>query len=133
MLFRSREIDCLADNIYHEARNEPIEGMMAVGMVTMNRLSSGFADSVCKVVKQKKNNTCQFSWHCEKKFHKVKEKQYNYARGIAVVVYFNHKSMKDHTDGALFFHADYVRPKWKNMQFTAQIGRHIFYKKKELT
>jgi spore germination cell wall hydrolase CwlJ-like protein len=32
---------------------------------------------------------------------------------------------------ALYFHADYVNPRWPNMIKLNQIGNHIFYKKKE--
>jgi spore germination cell wall hydrolase CwlJ-like protein len=40
---------------------------------------------------------------------------------------FRLPSLKD----ALYFHADYVNPGWPNMTRVAQIGNHIFYKKKE--
>lgn len=31
-------------------------------------------------------------------------------------------------DGALFFHATYVKPSWaKNKKRVAHIGRHVFY------
>ena len=73
------EVVCLAENIYHEARGEGIEGMLAVGHVTMNRVeSSRFPDTVCGVVRQTKyikswrtgelvpaRNRCQFSWYCD--------------------------------------------------------------------
>ena len=32
-------------------------------------------------------------------------------------------------DGALYYHADYVNPRW-NKEKVTQIGRHIFYKDK---
>ena len=32
--------------------------------------------------------------------------------------------------GALYYHADYVNPRWK-LDKTTIIGRHIFYKPKE--
>jgi spore germination cell wall hydrolase CwlJ-like protein len=40
---------------------------------------------------------------------------------------FRLPSLKD----ALYFHADYVNPRWSNMIKLNQIGNHIFYKKKE--
>ena len=59
------EIDCLTQNIYREAGIEPESGMVAVGLVTMNRVkTSGFPKTVCTVVKQKTKSTCQFSWFC---------------------------------------------------------------------
>ena len=62
-----REVDCLAENIYHEARTEGTKGQQAVALVTMNRLNNDkFPKKICEVVKQKTNGTCQFSWYCNK-------------------------------------------------------------------
>ena len=49
-----KEMICLADNIYFEARNEPVEGMYGVAFVTMNRVRDGsYPNTICNVVKQK--------------------------------------------------------------------------------
>ena len=48
-----RELDCLARNIYWEARSEPVEGMIAVAQVTLNRVAhKSFPDDICDVVYQ---------------------------------------------------------------------------------
>jgi spore germination cell wall hydrolase CwlJ-like protein len=50
----SKELNCLAKNIYYEAGNESIEGKVAVGVVTLNRVADGrFSNSVCGVVHQR--------------------------------------------------------------------------------
>jgi spore germination cell wall hydrolase CwlJ-like protein len=50
----SKDVDCLAKNIYYEAANEPEEGKVAVAMVTINRVRDGrFGKSVCAVVDQR--------------------------------------------------------------------------------
>jgi len=50
----SKDIDCLAHNIYYEAGNEPEEGKVAVAMVTINRVRDGrFGNSICSVVNQR--------------------------------------------------------------------------------
>jgi spore germination cell wall hydrolase CwlJ-like protein len=50
----SKDIDCLAKNIYYEAGSEPEEGKVAVAMVTINRVRDGrFGKSVCSVVDQR--------------------------------------------------------------------------------
>ena len=47
------ELDCLALNIYHEARGETYQGKVAVANVTLNRVAhSKYPDSVCGVVRQ---------------------------------------------------------------------------------
>jgi spore germination cell wall hydrolase CwlJ-like protein len=124
-----KEIDCLALNIYREAGIEETKGMIAVALVTMNRLKTqGFPDTVCKVVKQKTQNVCQFSWVCMSRLPRIDEKIYTYSKALATRVFLNHDLIEDFTGGALFYHADYVSPKWKRLQVTTKIGRHIFYK-----
>jgi spore germination cell wall hydrolase CwlJ-like protein len=136
--FAKTEVECLADNIYFESAYEPKDGQIAVGMVTMNRVKHGFDDSVCGVVKQKTRHTCQFSWWCESKaqlaslyknqhFNDRQKEVYQRTQEIAVFVYMNYDTIDDKTDGALYYHADYVNPRWK-LQKTVTIGRHIFYR-----
>lgn len=130
---KQREIDCLAENIYFEAAKEPRDGQIAVAFVTLNRVKSGrFPDSICKVVKQKVNSTCQFSWYCEERRHLTRHTNslYNRVHELATYFYINHDRLEDPSRGALFYHADYVNPKWPNMIRTAVIGRHIFYQKR---
>lgn len=146
-----KEMVCLAENIYFEARNEPIEGQFGVAFVTMNRVHSDlFPDSICEVVKQKKKVdsignqrvVCQFSWYCEKKPRHISDnrlltihynKVYNDILERAIFFYANYERMKDPTMGALFYHADYVNPRWRNVTKTVQIGRHIFFQHKEVS
>ena len=45
-------------------------------------------------------------------------------------VFLNFERMDDVTNGATYYHADYVNPKWTRLQKETQIGRHIFYKSK---
>jgi spore germination cell wall hydrolase CwlJ-like protein len=124
-----KEIDCLALNIYREAGVEKDDGKLAVALVTMNRVKApGFPETVCKVVQQKRNNTCQFSWKCLNRLPNIDQQIYNYSRNIAIMVFLNHHMIDDITQGALFYHADYVRPRWKKLEVTTKIGRHIFYK-----
>jgi spore germination cell wall hydrolase CwlJ-like protein len=124
-----REIDCLALNIYREAGIEKTEGKIAVALVTMNRLKNdAFPSTVCKVVKQKTTKVCQFSWVCMNRLPSIDQKIYNYSKAIATSIFLNHDLIEDITGGALFYHADYVSPKWKRLQVTTKVGRHIFYK-----
>ena len=124
-----KQVDCLAQNIYHEAAYEPQEGKVAVAMVTLNRLASGnYADDICGVVKQKTNGTCQFSWYCAVTGLTIRDYSlYNDIRNLAVNVVMNYDNMSDVTGGATYYHADYVNPGWR-LPKTTKIGRHIFYK-----
>lgn len=54
-----RDVECLAKNIYFEARGESLRGQIAVALVTINRVeSTKYSDTICGVVYQKG----QFSW-----------------------------------------------------------------------
>ena len=48
----NRDVTCLAKNIYYEAGNEPEEGKVAVGIVTVNRVKDARfgGTSICQVV-----------------------------------------------------------------------------------
>lgn len=140
--FAQKEIECLANNIYFESAYESEKGKIAVAYVTLNRVNSGFfPQTVCDVVKQKTTGVCQFSWYCQETPKRIsyskdltskQEVMYNEIQKIAIDVYANYGKIPDPTKGALFYHADYVQPKWKNMIHTATIGRHIFYIRKDM-
>lgn len=130
---RERQLDCLAKNIYHEAASEPFEGKVAVAQVTMNRAASGkFPNDVCAVVYQKnviyEKVVCQFSWYCENggkppiRSKEMYDESYKVAKKV-LLENFRLDVMKD----ALYYHADYVNPKWGKEKI-GKIGRHIFYR-----
>ena len=128
---RDRAEHCLALNIYHEARSEPRKGQEAVAAVTINRVaSSKFPDSVCGVVQQggKKLNRCQFSWWCDRHSDKPREAK-AWARAKDLSREALDGKLSDPTNGALYYHANYVKPKWsRTFHKTSKIGRHLFYK-----
>ena len=124
-----KQVDCLAENIYHEAGHEPEKGRIAVALVTMNRVQDPrFPKDICSVVKQRVNYTCQFSWFCDEGKRVSNSTAYLEAKRVALFVYANYEKINDVTYGALFYHADYVNPKWRGLEKTTVIGRHIFYK-----
>ena len=97
---------------------------VAVGNVTMNRVThSAFPDTVCDVVWERK----QFSWtHDGKSDTPSSKSAYDEVYEIAKAVY--NGNVMDITEGATFYHADYVNPSWnKDMKRVAKIDTHIFY------
>ena len=128
-----QQVDCLAQNMYFESGWEPEAGQIAVAMVTINRQESGdYPSTICGVVKQKIASTCQFSWVCEyKTINNINRDVYMRVRALAVYVYANREHIKDPSRGALFYHADYVNPGWRNMVYLTKIGRHKFYNRKD--
>jgi hypothetical protein len=131
----TKEIECLAQNIYFEARSESEQGQLAVGHVVMNRVAHGhYPNSVCGVVKQggeNKRYRCQFSWWCDGRSDLPKDKKaWRRSHELAKTIYMGYA--KDPTGGALWYHADYVNPKWSTaLVFGKKIGHHLFYLSKK--
>jgi spore germination cell wall hydrolase CwlJ-like protein len=120
---RFTDIDCLARNIYHEARGEPLEGQIAVALVTLNRVQSPrYHNSVCGVVYAYK----QFSWTLDKA-KKIKDrKAWKASVDLATAVLT--KSVQLPHFPALYFHTPQVNPRWnRGKRVVARIGNHIFY------
>ena len=72
----SRDLDCLADAVYYEARGETPDGQAAVAQVVLNRVRHpAFPKSVCGVVFQgaQAGDTCQFSFACDGSMDKPRE------------------------------------------------------------
>ena len=130
---------CLALNVYHEARDQPFIGQVAVAQVVMNRVDDWrYPDTVCEVVKQGPTyswkqdypirNRCQFSWYCDGKSDKPRDTYaYQMAQNIAHGVYYG--NLDDFVEGATHYHATYVQPEWAETKTkTVQIDDHIFYR-----
>jgi spore germination cell wall hydrolase CwlJ-like protein len=118
-----KDIHCLAQNIYHEARSEPIKGQIAVAQVTINRVkAANFKKSVCEVVFA----PSQFSWTLNKRL-KVRDTQaWKISLAIAKAVLTNSIRIPNFT--ATHYHTRQVNPRWnRNMEVLAVIGSHIFY------
>lgn len=152
----SDDLYCMAENIYYEARSEPLEGQVAVALVTMNRVNSpDYPNTVCGVVKQgpvkeswktkqfpdlpdherkyyPRRHKCQFSWWCDGKAEGRKVPKYwDTALAISLAVVMD-KAISDLTNGATHYHATYVNPKWNQKAIARhQIGEHIFYRLKD--
>lgn len=141
----AKEIDCLAKNIYFEARNENIDGKLAVGLVTINRvLDPEFPETICDVVWQKRRHpstkkwVAQFSWTWDGKDDKpLNRAKWYEARTLASVMLSENSlyNFFDFTHGAIYYHADYVNPWWSKKLLelgykSTQIDTHILYTKR---
>lgn len=122
--FHGRNIDCLARNVYYEARSESLLGQYAVAEVTMNRKGSlGYPKTVCQVVYQRE----AFSWTGMKGLKEPSGPAWERARKVAQDVYYGRRSGE--LDGATHYHATYVTPDWSSeRERIARIGRHVFYR-----
>ena len=127
----NREMKCLSEALYFEARGEQIEGQIAVADVIINRKNSNrFPSTICGVVSEgsHKKHACQFSYNCDGKLELIYDKK-TYSRIAKLSSLILNGAFSDVTNGATFFHASEVSPSWsKKFQKTRKIGRHIFYK-----
>jgi N-acetylmuramoyl-L-alanine amidase len=129
-----RDLVCLARNVYFESRGEPVAGQHAVAEVTMNRLASGrYPGTVCGVVYQKNWDPLRrryvgaFSWTEFDTLPTPYGEQWLQAWEVAEAVYYGREPHV--LDGAMFFHATYVKPDWaKTKKPIAKIGGHVFYR-----
>ena len=126
-----KQMSCLAEALYFEARGEPIEGQLAVGEVILNRVEdTRYPSSICKVVNQGTGRrfACQFTYTCDGKLETVHErKPYEMALKIAKILMTTHD--RKLTKGSTHYHSNYVNPKWsKKFERVAKFGRHIFYR-----
>jgi spore germination cell wall hydrolase CwlJ-like protein len=139
------DVECLAKNMYYESRNQSMAGMLAVTNVVLNRVEDvRFPNDICSVIQQGPTaksitdsnkeypirNQCQFSWYCDGKADEpIDIKAYAYTRGLAYEIIHGTFPYIDITEGALFYHADYVTPEWSvTFKQTLKLNDHIFYK-----
>lgn len=130
-LLDKKQLKCLTDNVYFEAGNEVEEAKIAVALVTLNRLNHEyFPDTICDVVYQRTRWKCQFTWVCDKTRKINYWSTYYESKKIAEYVIMNYDVIDDHTKGATFFHHKRLINPFSNIdvQKTASIGKHIFYK-----
>ena len=145
------ELYCLAQNVYFEAKSEPLAGQYAVADVVLNRVQdTRYPNTICEVVHEgpvreswKTRQTedpddavfypvkhrCQFSWYCDGKADTVRDNDaWRMAQIVAYKILHNEK-MRGITEGATHYHADYVSPKWASkIQLVGSISTHIFYR-----
>ena len=122
--FTSRDVECLARNIYYEAGVEKDLGKYAVAHITLNRQKTGYwGKSICNVV----YSPSQFSWTLNKKLERPDAQVYHRCKEIAL------DSLRGRRvrglEHALFYYADYIqRPYWaKNQKLAQKVGTHLFF------
>jgi spore germination cell wall hydrolase CwlJ-like protein len=127
----SRDLECLTQAAYYEARGEGRDGMRAVTQVVLNRVRHpAFPKSVCGVVFQgaARRSGCQFSFTCDGSMRgAVNRAAWNRAREVASSALSG--GVFAPVGNATFFHTTAVSPGWRNaMVRVGQVGDHLFYR-----
>ena len=142
--YRSKDLHCLAMNVYHESRSENLAGKYAVADVVMNRVRDDrYPSDVCSVVYQAetkpswkdpdvlipKRNRCQFSWYCDGKNDDATDTD-AWEESVYIAYRMLHVGkFLGITEGATHYHTTYVNPYWApSLQQVGTIGSHIFYR-----
>jgi len=131
---RESDLQCLAENIYFEARGEPLKGQYAVAEVTLNRTrAEHFPHTICSVVHEmrwdpnRRRLVADFSWTELGALSPDDGAAWKRAMEVANAAYDDlHDPI---VPGALFYHATSVRPGWARTRTAiATIGKHVFYR-----
>ncbi|KQM90559.1 hypothetical protein ASE70_02745 [Sphingomonas sp. Leaf22] len=118
------ELNCLAIGVYYESKGEPLAGQLAVADVILNRTTSGrFPASVCGVLTQRG----QFSFVKGGRLPDVDTSRAAWKTAVAIARIATQDLWDSPAEGALFFHARRVSPKWSRTR-VASLGNHIFYR-----
>ncbi len=124
-LIGATDLQCLAVAIYHEARNQPLDGQLAVASVILNRAREPkrWGAGPCEVVVP-----VQFSFFsADGHFPPIQDQ-----KAWAVAVEMAHEAL-EHGPSSLVGQADHyhtagVHPRWQDsMRQVIRIGDHIFY------
>jgi spore germination cell wall hydrolase CwlJ-like protein len=129
LMQRARDLDCLTDAVYYEARGETKRGQQAVATVVLNRVKNPkFPKTVCGVVFQRAAGGCQFSFACDGSMRRGREQDaWEDARRVAARALAGYV-LRD-IGSATHFHTTDVAPQWgPRMLRVAQVGLHVFYR-----
>ncbi len=129
-LSNDEDIQYLSEAIYHEARGEPISGMIAVGQVIKNRTASpNYPNTIKEVVKQ----PLQFSYRNKGQPEKPKNKAvYQFCKILSHGILKD--QYKDYSNGAEFYMNESTATdrSWIEDVITVnEIGQHTFYRPKD--
>jgi spore germination cell wall hydrolase CwlJ-like protein len=127
----SRDLDCLTQAVYYEARGEGRDGMRAVAQVVLNRVRHpAFPKSICGVVYQgaARRTGCQFSFTCSGVMRgRVNQTAWSRARDVASKALSG--SVYASVGNATHFHTTAVSPVWRgSLVRVSQVGSHLFYR-----
>lgn len=120
----SDELECLAGAVFFEAKSESLAGQLAVGRVVIARSQSGrFPASYCGVVYQ----PSQFSFIRGRSMPAINRSSRDWQDAVRIAVIADRGAWKSPVEGAMFFHAAHVSPRWGKARM-ARIDGHIFYR-----
>jgi spore germination cell wall hydrolase CwlJ-like protein len=129
-LDQARQLDCLTQAVYYEARGEIPAGQAAVAQVVLNRVRHpAFPKSVCAVVYQgaEVGHGCQFSFACDGSTEEPREPS-AWSRAQKVASRALSGYVMAQVGNATHFHVTGITASWDGMLKVAEVGAHVFYR-----
>ncbi len=127
----TRDLECLTQAVYYEARGESPAGQAAVAQVVLNRVKHpAFPKTVCAVVFQGASvgHGCQFSFACDGSMHDRREPA-AWRRAETVAARALSGAVMAEVGKSTHFHTLGLAPEWEqDMIRVAQVGMHVFYR-----
>ena len=133
-----KQIECLSEALYFEARSESEKGQRAIAEVILNRvLNKSYPNTICTVVWEAKFypsggidlHSCQFSYYCDGKPEDYKEGN-AFVSTYTLSYSIMESTATNLTQGATHYHSVNSNPYWTaSLVLTTQIGDHLFYRK----
>lgn len=121
-LISEQQLSCLIKNAYHEAFIEGPTGMLLVTQVVFNRAKIK-NKTYCEIIFEKS----QFSWTLFK-HRKISEKHWKIIEHLILEYYNGFHKIPEELSMATHFHANYVKPYWRNKAiFLGTWKTHLFY------
>jgi len=132
-----KEVACLAEAVYFEARSESLLSQLGVAVVVLNRANlNDYPSNLCDVVHQSKlwkgnpiRNKCMFSYWCDGKSERITDHDAYETSLFISKLALNGVTIK-YIQDATHYHAQYVKPFWATsprFKRLVQLGSHIFY------
>lgn len=131
------DIECVAKAVYFESWGESIAGQAAVAQVILNRAEdSGYPDTPCGVVKQKKKGVWQFSYHRRSSLDIPEQHidRYYLAKSIVECVLDKQCTVPKIENSTVYYacegrNAISFPPTWdkRKLKFRVKLGNHCFF------
>ena len=126
-VFTEREIQCVRNVVYGEARGESVEAQIAVAATVINRSFSTkwSARDLCKIAKKKD----QYKGYQAviRLQNELEVDAWDRALQVAIYTAMNHNTLPDEVQSALYFHSGEPSSWHARFRVVAKIGGLIFY------
>lgn len=119
-----KQLNCLTEAVYHEARGEPIAGQKLVAKTILQRTKSkDFPNTVCGVISEKS----QFSYRSKRGSRSTIKEPATYKKIESLVKTEATNFTSSKSNPLYFYNPRKANPSWaKRMKVVKRAGNHVF-------